>query len=83
MLSGFSGKLEVKTNEYIDLVQQRAAKSTTLREKTHISNLGFGETSLADEHGIHIARIEYTHAVRSDNTAVVFFSQTSNFILQR
>ena len=83
MLTGFSGKLGVKTNEQIDLVQQRTAKSTTLREKTHISNLRLGEASLADKHGIHIARIKHTHAVRSNNTAVVFFSQTSNFILQR
>lgn len=81
VLASGARQLGMKKNGRVDLVQQSRSQGSTLREKTHITDLGLRETAIADEQRVHIARIIDTHTVGSNDTAMVLLSQTTNFFL--
>ena len=63
------------------LVQQGSAQRAALREQTDRTQFGLGKTAVADKHRVHVARIVDSHAVRSDDTALVLIRQTHNLLL--
>ena len=64
-----------------NLVKKSGAQRTTLRKQTYRTQLRLGETTVADEQRVHVARIKHSHAVRSDDAALVLICQTNNLVL--
>lgn len=63
------------------LVQKGRSQSSTLGEKTHITDLRLREATASNEQSIHVARIIDTHTVGSNDTAVILLRQTANLFL--
>ena len=63
------------------LVQKGRSQSSTLGEKTHITDLRLREATIANEQSIHVAGIINTHTIGSNDTAMVLLRQTANLFL--
>ena len=81
VLAGGTRKLRVSCAGKKHLVQKSRSQRSALREKTHIADLRLREATVTNEQSVHIAGIIYTHAVGSNDTAMVLFRQTTNLFL--